>query len=628
LEQKWNDFHAAFEAEVPEEESELAGLVKWAVEQASGEVMTGHWFSAEADGRLIPIEIHGPDSAVDRLLGAICNKAAQGRGLSKQISEAEKRDGELSVTLLRSIPYPSGPKLVVSQQIGKLVARGGHKLQVEDAEWRKILALQEFHSQQGGRSDYTEWQKQCQPLGQLPFLRKLLNLDKLRLARPVDGQPPVPPGRRTGQPAPAAVPPGPGPVAATEGGPLQVGIRLGVTSDEVRLDSEELKQHAAFLGAPGSGKTTAALNLIEQLLLRGIPAILVDRKGDLCRYADPHAWEEPPAQGVSMQRRQRLRGQLDVAVYTPGHPDGRLLTLPVVSAGIDRLPTAEREQLAGYAATALGGMLEYRSRTDMARLAILRKAIEVLSAMPNVTVSVPALHQLVDSRDDTLLAAVGGFDDRQYRKLAEELLALQINHRRLLEGEREQLDVDTLLGRGSAPPGRTRLSVISTRFLGDAATAEFWVAQLLAALNRWAGKSPSGTLQAIVLFDEADLYLPAVRQPATKAPMENLLRRARSAGLGVLLATQSPGDFDYRCRDNIKSWLVGQVKEETALRKLRPMFSDVKVDPSARLPAQGTGQFHLLHGKEVIALRSHPSLIRTEQLPEERILELARQGKR
>ena len=86
----------------------------------------------------------------------------------------------------------------------------------------------------------------------------------------------------------------------------------------------------------------------------------------------------------------------------------------------------------------------------------------------------------------------------------------------------------------------------------------------------------SATVAAVVLFDEADLYLPAVRQPATKEPMENLLKRARSAGLSLLLATQSPGDFDYKCRDNIRSWLVGQVKEETALRKLKPMFSEVR----------------------------------------------------
>jgi DNA helicase HerA-like ATPase len=394
----------------------------------------------------------------------------------------------------------------------------------------------------------------------------------------------------------------------------------------VALDPEELKQHAAFLGATGSGKTTAVLNLVEQLFMRDIPAILVDRKGDLCRYADPAAWEEPLTDSHATERRRQLRERVAVSLYTPGHPDGRPLTLPVVPEGIDRLPSAEREQLAGYAAAALGGMLSYTARSHRTKLAILQKAIEVLAAVPGSPVTVAALYQLVESRDDALLTAVlGDFDDRQYKQLAQDLLALRISKRRLLEGEGERLDIDGLLGKGEAQPaGRTRLSVISTRFLGDLPEIEFWVAQLLAALNRWAGKSPSGSLQAVVLFDEADLYLPAVRQPATKAPMESLLRRARSAGLGVLLATQSPGDFDYKCRDNIRSWLVGRVKEDRALAKLKPMFSEAHVDPAVRLPGQGTGELHLLRGKEVVALRSRPSLIRTEQLPEERILELAR----
>ena len=43
-----------------------------------------------------------------------------------------------------------------------------------------------------------------------------------------------------------------------------------------------MKRHAAVLGGSGSGKTTLALSLIEQLLLKGIPAVLIDRKGDLC----------------------------------------------------------------------------------------------------------------------------------------------------------------------------------------------------------------------------------------------------------------------------------------------------------------------------------------------------------
>ena len=45
----------------------------------------------------------------------------------------------------------------------------------------------------------------------------------------------------------------------------------------VVMDASELTQHAAFLGGSGSGKTTLALSVIEQLLLEGIPAVLVDR---------------------------------------------------------------------------------------------------------------------------------------------------------------------------------------------------------------------------------------------------------------------------------------------------------------------------------------------------------------
>src|SRR5258707_13303630 len=102
--------------------------------------------------------------------------------------------------------------------------------------------------------------------------------------------------------------------------------------------------------------------------------------------------------------------------------------------------------------------------------------------------------------------------------------------------------------------------------------------------------------------------------------MEDLLRRARSAGLGLLLATQSPGDFDYKCRDNIRAWFVGCVKEPTALAKMKPMLSECRIDIAARLPAQETGQFHLLRDGSVTGLLAGPSVMKTEQLSEQEIL--------
>jgi DNA helicase HerA-like ATPase len=126
------------------------------------------------------------------------------------------------------------------------------------------------------------------------------------------------------------------------------------------------------------------------------------------------------------------------------------------------------------------------------------------------------------------------------------------------------------------------------------------------------------------MFDEADLYLPAVRQPASKEPIEHLLRRGRSAGLGLFLATQSPGDFDYRCRDNIRTWFVGQVKEANSLAKMKPMLSECRGDVAARLPGQTTGQFHLIRDGVVTSLGAYPSAVEPRQIPEDEILSLAR----
>jgi DNA helicase HerA-like ATPase len=189
----------------------------------------------------------------------------------------------------------------------------------------------------------------------------------------------------------------------------------------------------------------------------------------------------------------------------------------------------------------------------------------------------------------------------------------------------ETLDVDALLGTGAhAAPGRVRLSVVSTKFLAGADQADFWVAQFLVAVGRWCARAPSARLQAVFFFDEADQYLPAQRQPATKGPMTDLLKRARSAGVGVMLATQNPGDFDYTCRGNVLTWLVGRVAEQRSFEKLRSVLSAAKGDATGKLSGQKAGEFHLATEKEVVPVRVAPSLVKTEQLPEDRILALAR----
>jgi len=369
--------------------------------------------------------------------------------------------------------------------------------------------------------------------------------------------------------------------------------------------------------------------LIEQLLLSGIPAILIDRKGDLCSYADNLRWHQPAPDEAAEARRIKLKECVDVALYTPGDPRGRRLSIALVPEGIVELSSIEREQLTGYAATALCQMMGYNLRTAKPKSmqAILKCAINVLAQIaPAEKVTIEELVRMLDEQDPSLLNAVGKLDVKLFAKLVNDLETLRLGKGRLLESDAERLNIEMLLGLGAFQrKGRMRLSIISTKFLGDEHDVLFWVAQFLVELGRWTSRHPQKVLQAVVMFDEADLYLPAMRKPATKEPMEHLLKRARSAGLGIFLASQNPGDFDYKCRDNIRTWLLGRIKEDQSLKKMRPMLQEFREDISARLPSQSIGQFHLVREGQVERLRGQRSAIDLQQLPEEKILTLAQQ---
>jgi hypothetical protein len=103
-----------------------------------------------------------------------------------------------------------------------------------------------------------------------------------------------------------------------------------------------------------------------------------------------------------------------------------------------------------------------------------------------------------------------------------------------------------------------------------------------------------------------------------------LLRRARSAGIGIFLATQSPGDFDYKCRDQVLTWLVGRVQQPVAINKLKPMFEAARADVTGKLPGQTAGQFFLVRESDVVPIQSDRNLIPTAQLSEDRVLAAAR----
>ncbi len=414
---------------------------------------------------------------------------------------------------------------------------------------------------------------------------------------------------------------------------LHVGRGLTPRQEPVVLTKDTLKRHVAVLGGSGSGKTTLALSLVEQLLMSGTPVVLIDRKGDLCSYANPDVWRAQDDEEIELRAaREKLGDAIDVAVYTPGRASGRPISLTLLPTGIGELPAHEQQLLANLSAAALGDMLHLKnSATHQKQSGVLAVALRLLGARATTQVALNDLIYLLEDEDPELADHTQRMDPsgKIRRDLVAQLDSLRYRNAVMFDGSGEPLRMDALLGLGSyARPGRTRLSVIYTGFLGDNENILFWVSQFLSEALRFCQRNPNDSLQAMVMFDEADLYIPANSKPATAEPLQSLLKRARSAGLGLMLATQSPGDLDYKSRDQITSWFIGRVREDTALRKLRAAFqSESGLDAASALPGQTVGEFHLVQEGNVRPMKAQRSLITAEQVPFDRIEQLARETK-
>jgi hypothetical protein len=638
LEQAWND-HVANSHAVPRDEADMVSLVAWALGHVWREVPGLPRVQTHVDGTYVDARI-----AETKLGLALCDKNTAGGALGKQVDALRRlaAAGGSTPIMLRSSEYPRPGKSQVADKLKLLLQDGGRRVLITDAEWRRMLALKLFLAGREDGDDVDAWLERERPVSGLSAIREILELDSRSQRRPPErqstrasiapnasGRSSVPPANRPSLPPPPVVyRVRKGPVAL--GNEFQIGQTRGLTPRPVHASVGSFVTHAAFLGSPKSGKTTLALSLIERLLELEVPALLIDRKGDLCGYGSPDFWQEEPESAELAARKRALQEMLDVCVFTPGEAGGRALDLPVVPTGLAELPAHERGIVARYAASALGAMMGYgKAKADQMRLGILGKAIEIVGqSAGEAPIGIPEIVALLDDEDPDLVTAIGKLDPKHFRALVENLETLRLRYDHLLENGGEKLTPELLFGLGAEKkPGRTRLSIISTKFLGDNAAVDFWVTRLLGELARFASQHPADSLQAVVFLDEADIYLPAQSKPASKEPMLDLLRRARAAGIGMMLATQSPGDLDYRCRDNIRSWFVGRVAEKTAVDKMKPLLSECRINVGSKLAGAKTGEFFKLEDGDAIEFKATPALMKTTQLSEDEILEVARRSK-
>jgi hypothetical protein len=371
------------------------------------------------------------------------------------------------------------------------------------------------------------------------------------------------------------------------------------TDDLLLYDSSNLTTHGVCVGMTGSGKTGLCLALLEEAAMDGIPALIVDPKGDLgnllltfpqMRGEDFAPWvneEDARKAGVSMEefaateaekwknglaewgqdpeRIAALREKADIAIYTPGSNAGIPLSILRSFAAPDLTVAEDAELLAERVQSTTAGLLgllgidadPLKSREFSLLSAILTDAWKKGSS--------PDLASLIASVQNPPFDKIGVLPlDDFYPPKQRMDLVMALNNLLASPGfatwrEGEPLDIADLL---HTPEGKPRLAVLSIAHLSDAERM-FFLTTLLEEVIAWMRRQPgTPSLRAILYIDEIFGYLPPIANPPSKGPLLLLLKQARAFGLGILVATQNPADLDYKALANCGTWFIGRLQTD------------------------------------------------------------------
>lgn len=383
----------------------------------------------------------------------------------------------------------------------------------------------------------------------------------------------------------------------------------------VYYDSHDLTTHAVVVGMTGSGKTGLCLNMLEEAILDDLPAIVIDPKGDitnlLLTFPDfkpedflpwiPHDQvrrANMPAEAYAAQVAQQWRDGLEgwhivpdrlkwmklatqISIYTPGSDAGLPISIlaSLAAPRMDWNTQAEalRERINGLttALYALVGM-NVQPMKDEAHVLMANIIEWNWRQYRDLTIEDLILQIKQPPFDKLGVFALDQYINEKKRfAIAQELnnLLAAPSYQSWMQGD--ALDIQRLLYR---PNGRPRVSVFYIAHLNDQERM-FVMTLLLEMFISWMRQQPgTNSLRALLYIDEMyGFFPPYPKNPPSKDPLMRLLKQARAFGLGLILATQNPGDLDYKGLTNAGTWFIGRLQsandKKRVIAGLREMAS-------------------------------------------------------
>ncbi len=362
-------------------------------------------------------------------------------------------------------------------------------------------------------------------------------------------------------------------------------------------DSKDLTTHGLVVGMTGSGKTGLSVVVLEEAALDGIPALIIDPKGDMgnlmlqfpklepddfrpwvdtaeaTRHGqtlDEHAaeiattWDRGISEwGQSKSRIAASRKSAEVRIYTPGSSAGRPIALLRAFDAPSEAVREDEDALRERVLNAVSGLL-----------GLVGVEADPVTSREHILLSTILHRAWRDGEDRDLETLLREIQEPPFEKLgvldlesffpAKERFVLTARLNNLLASpafaawrEGEPLDIPKLL---YTDAGKPRLAILSIAHLSDEERMFFVTLFLNEVISWMRSLEGTGSLRAIVYMDEIFGYFPPVKTPPSKAPMLTLLKQARAYGVGVLLATQNPVDLDYKGLANMGTWFLGRLQ--------------------------------------------------------------------
>lgn len=393
------------------------------------------------------------------------------------------------------------------------------------------------------------------------------------------------------------------------------------------LPLEDLVTHVFICGATGSGKTVLGKSIIEEAAKKGIPSIIVDLKGDLSSlgiiYPKYNSSNIAPWLNVSQEKLEEKSrdmaevmnngldefgfdkkkiseylAKISVAIFTPKNDKGIQLAIssPLEAPSDIKTMLANNkaevlEMIGSFTESFIKTLFEERKIGRLDKYKTFLQEIVKQCWEHDIKLSGKrGLKTIQNYINNPPFEEIGGMplDSFINLKMRTELasrIAMCLSGVEQLWFDGVPLEVKRLLSRPKSESDKTPISVIN---VADLSFDEqmYVVSQLAYSIYNWARPmgGVGGDPRILFFIDEIgggggrQAFFPShPYNPPSKPPLNVLVKKGRSFGIGCIFASQNPGDIDYKGLSNCGTWAVGMLQTKRDRSKVMEGISAANV---------------------------------------------------